>query len=93
MFVRNCRIIENEILRMPPPRKSVEPKKRKKRGKQIEQDEQEGAHRLGREEEPNIDLPSGESFKSVCCSECGTQVAVIDSDEVYHFFNTLPTYS
>ena len=93
MFVRNCRINEDEILRMPPSRKSVEPKKKKKRGKQSEKDVGEGADRLGQEETPIVDLPSGEFFKSVCCSECGTQVAVIDSEEVYHFFNTLPTYS
>ncbi|OMO62418.1 E2F-associated phosphoprotein [Corchorus olitorius] len=35
----------------------------------------------------------GETFKSVCCSVCSTEVGVIDEDEVYHFFNVLPSES
>ncbi|XP_024970619.1 E2F-associated phosphoprotein [Cynara cardunculus var. scolymus] len=31
------------------------------------------------------------SFTSVCCSVCETEVGVIDDDEVYHFFNVLPS--
>ncbi|EOX99085.1 C-terminal [Theobroma cacao] len=33
----------------------------------------------------------GETFKPVCCSVCSTEVGVIDEDEVYHFFNVLPS--
>ncbi|KAI3796220.1 hypothetical protein L1987_38886 [Smallanthus sonchifolius] len=32
-----------------------------------------------------------ESFSPVCCSVCGTEVGVIDDDEIYHFFNVLPS--
>ncbi|EYU39410.1 hypothetical protein MIMGU_mgv1a023508mg, partial [Erythranthe guttata] len=32
-----------------------------------------------------------ETYKSVCCSVCSTDVGVIDEDEVYHFFNVLPS--
>ncbi|KAL7132176.1 hypothetical protein ABFS83_12G054500 [Erythranthe nasuta] len=32
-----------------------------------------------------------ETYKSVCCSVCSTNVGVIDEDEVYHFFNVLPS--
>ncbi|KAL7090702.1 hypothetical protein ACP275_12G057700 [Erythranthe tilingii] len=32
-----------------------------------------------------------EKYKSVCCSVCSTDVGVIDEDEVYHFFNVLPS--
>ncbi|MBA0815794.1 hypothetical protein Gohar_000529 [Gossypium harknessii] len=35
----------------------------------------------------------GETFKSVHCSVCATEVGVIDEDEVYHFFNVLPSES
>ncbi|XVF01755.1 hypothetical protein REPUB_Repub04eG0116500 [Reevesia pubescens] len=35
----------------------------------------------------------GEIFKPVCCSVCSTEVGVIDEDEVYHFFNVLPSES
>ena len=33
----------------------------------------------------------GEIFKPVCCSVCSMKVGVIDKDEVYHFFNVLPS--
>ena len=36
---------------------------------------------------------AGETFKPVCCSVCSTEVGVIDEDEVYHFFNVLPSES
>ncbi|KAJ0837974.1 putative E2F-associated phosphoprotein [Helianthus annuus] len=32
-----------------------------------------------------------ESFSPVCCSVCETEVGVIDDDEIYHFFNVLPS--
>ncbi|KAK6931753.1 E2F-associated phosphoprotein [Dillenia turbinata] len=32
-----------------------------------------------------------ESLKPVCCSVCSTEVGVIDEDEVYHFFNVIPS--
>ncbi|XP_031372931.1 E2F-associated phosphoprotein isoform X2 [Punica granatum] len=34
---------------------------------------------------------SNESFKHVCCSVCCTEVGVIDEEEVYHFYNVLPS--
>ncbi|XP_020212270.1 E2F-associated phosphoprotein [Cajanus cajan] len=34
-----------------------------------------------------------ETFKQVCCSVCSTEVGVIDQDEVYHFYNVLPSES
>ncbi|ORY06705.1 hypothetical protein K493DRAFT_333018 [Basidiobolus meristosporus CBS 931.73] len=30
-------------------------------------------------------------FHPVECNECGTRVAVIDSEEIYHFFNVIPS--
>lgn len=34
-----------------------------------------------------------ETFKQVLCSVCSTEVGVIDQDEVYHFYNVLPSES
>ncbi|XP_057423641.1 uncharacterized protein LOC130717440 [Lotus japonicus] len=34
-----------------------------------------------------------ETFKQVCCSVCMTEVGALDGDEVYHFFNVLPSES
>ena len=33
----------------------------------------------------------GETFKPVHCGVCSTEVGAIDEDEVYHFFNVLPS--
>ncbi|XP_078440579.1 E2F-associated phosphoprotein [Wolffia australiana] len=32
-------------------------------------------------------------FRPVCCVVCSTEVGVLDSDQVYHFFNVLPSFS
>ncbi|KAK0573810.1 hypothetical protein LWI29_013939 [Acer saccharum] len=34
-----------------------------------------------------------EACKPVCCCICSTNVGIIDMDEVYHFFNVLPSES
>ncbi|CAL5210196.1 unnamed protein product [Lathyrus oleraceus] len=34
---------------------------------------------------------SDEKLKQVCCAVCSTEVGVFDEDEVYHFFNALPS--
>ncbi|XVE49717.1 hypothetical protein DITRI_Ditri01bG0103500 [Diplodiscus trichospermus] len=46
-----------------------------------------------RRESSENEAAGGEIFKSVCCSVCSTEVGVIDEDEVYHFFNVLPSES
>ena len=33
-----------------------------------------------------------DDFKGVDCEGCGTRVAVVDTDEVYHFFNVLSSH-
>lgn len=35
--------------------------------------------------------PNAEIFHPVCCSVCSTEVGVYDKDEVYHFFNVIPS--
>ncbi|KAI5075027.1 hypothetical protein GOP47_0010988 [Adiantum capillus-veneris] len=34
----------------------------------------------------------GETYQPVACSVCGTEVAVFDQEEVYHFYNVLPSF-
>ena len=34
-----------------------------------------------------------ELFNPVTCATCSTEVAVYDSDEVYHFFNVIASHS
>ncbi|KAE8677885.1 thioredoxin X [Hibiscus syriacus] len=46
-----------------------------------------------RSEDEAAAAAGGETFKAVCCLVCSTEVGVIDEDEVYHFFNVLPSES
>lgn len=35
----------------------------------------------------------GAVYHPVCCEVCSTEVGVFDEDEVYHFFNVIPSNS
>jgi hypothetical protein len=52
-----------------------------------------GASRGGGGERPGArmvpDDPS-DVFQAVSCASCGTEVGVVDADEVYHFFDVFP---
>ena len=41
------------------------------------------------EEKPSV----GETVKKVFCQECSTEVGAMDEEEIYHFFNVLPSES
>ncbi|XP_061741809.1 E2F-associated phosphoprotein isoform X2 [Nerophis ophidion] len=80
MFVMNCTVRKDQVLRYqsPPGRKPRHGKRRKA------------------EDETPAPAPAGmdteEVYRPVCCSECSTEVAVMDKDEVYHFFNILSSH-
>ncbi|MCL7036535.1 hypothetical protein MKW94_022522 [Papaver nudicaule] len=76
MFVINCKIKINQVLRP----SSQKPKTGNKRGRD----------RGGIDEGA---ASTNETFKPVCCIVCSTEVGVIDDDEVYHFFNVIPSES
>ena len=40
----------------------------------------------------NNEADPEEVFNPVKCNQCSTQVAMYDSDEVYHFFNVLASH-
>ncbi|CAM6106473.1 unnamed protein product [Calypogeia fissa] len=84
MFVSNCRILENQRLRLPAHRQTRKNPRKKQAAANLEGDREQGAP----ETESEDDI-----FKPVRCSVCDTEVAVIDKDEVYHFFNVMPSYS
>lgn len=52
-----------------------------------------GKRRRETVEDEAVSAASGETWKSVHCSVCATEVGVVDEDEVYHFFNVLPSES
>lgn len=74
MFVVNCKVITDQILRQTKP---------------------ERAHRKSKDHKVSANFnqvaQSDEIFSPVCCSICSTEVGVYDKDEVYHFFNVIPS--
>ncbi|KAG7466481.1 hypothetical protein MATL_G00165200 [Megalops atlanticus] len=81
MFVMNCTVNREEALRYrtPADRKRMNQRKRMKGHQQTE---------------PGfVEAEPEETYHPVRCSECSTEVAVFDKDEVYHFFNILASHS
>ncbi|KAK9767595.1 hypothetical protein K7432_002482 [Basidiobolus ranarum] len=64
MFVENCKVVTDELLKFPT---------------------------NGKKPKQNKPATSEDVFRPVECNECGTRVAVFDSDEIYHFFNVIPS--
>ena len=90
MFVRNCTIVETERLRYSDNRKRKRNARRKSRVQ--EEDIPVGGPGMTRIDLKDVRVGE-EVYKPVRCAECGAEVAVIDSDEVYHFFDAIPTFS
>lgn len=42
---------------------------------------------------PDTHPAGGETLKHICCSICSTEVGVMDEEEIYHFYNVLPSES
>ena len=82
MFVMNCTVKPDEVLRY-----KTQPENKRRSGKR---------KRGQRTDEPAEPAPAGmdadEVYHPVQCSECSTEVAVFDKDEVYHFFNILASH-
>ena len=77
MFVFNCKIDENELLKYPKNDDNYKRKFKKKKDKM-----------LVCEDEKEYD-----EYKAVHCSKCNTQVAVYEfKQEIYHFFNVLASH-
>ncbi|XP_066550221.1 E2F-associated phosphoprotein isoform X1 [Amia ocellicauda] len=81
MFVMNCTVDKEEVLKYKVPSDAGRRNRRKKHKPSPE------AAADGPQADP------GETFHPVKCTECSTEVAVYDKDEVYHFFNILASYS
>nr|XP_013795948.1 PREDICTED: E2F-associated phosphoprotein [Apteryx mantelli mantelli] len=76
MFVMNCSVNKEEILKYR--------KKLKKRNKKMRHSKETTSIQSKQEEE--------EIYHPVMCTECSTEVAVMDKDEVFHFFNVLASH-
>ena len=73
MFVLNCKIMKDEVLKYRP--------KQRTKGKRKKSDKEVGIIAAAAED-PEV-------YRPVRCNTCNTEVAVYDSDEIFHFFNVL----
>ena len=88
MFVMNCKVVEDEVLRYEPSQQRNSGKKRKKTQKgKLVQHMEEG------DSLTSVSGAASERYHPVTCTECSSEVAVFDSDEVYHFFNVLASHA
>lgn len=78
MFVMNCSINREEVLRY----KNSENRKKRRSAKKMRSNPEDPAER-----------EVEEIYHPVMCTECSTEVAVYDKDEVFHFFNVLASHS
>lgn len=91
MFVEHCRVVENERLRFPNvPKKS---KKASKSGSSLSTSLQgsTAGDSKAQEFKPSVDDDQDAVYNPVVCEICNTKVALMDQDEVFHFFNIIPT--
>ncbi|KAB5562248.1 hypothetical protein PHYPO_G00015730 [Pangasianodon hypophthalmus] len=94
MFVMNCTVNKDEVLRY----KAA--KQKKQRRKKSRQDHMATSAEAKPEAEAEAGLTDSrlsgmdeeEVYHPVTCTECSTEVAVYDKDEVYHFFNILASH-
>lgn len=78
MFVMNCSVNREEVLRY----KNPENRKKKR-----------GAKKMRSNSGDPAEMEAEEIYHPVMCTECSTEVAVYDKDEVFHFFNVLASHS
>lgn len=86
MFVMNCTVKKDEVLRYKTQQDRKQRNKKKRRGQKTE---------TPADEVPNpkpAGMDADELYHPVQCSECSTEVAVFDKDEIYHFFNILASH-
>ncbi|XP_005376998.1 PREDICTED: E2F-associated phosphoprotein [Chinchilla lanigera] len=79
MFVMNCTVNRQEVLRY----KNPDNRKKRRGNKKLRPNQEDPAEQAGAEE----------VYHPVMCAECSTEVAVYDKDEVFHFFNVLASHS
>lgn len=77
MFAMNCSVDKTQKLKFPERQKGGKGKK----------------NRNKKNPEPNVEGDRGEDFHPVKCEQCSTEVGVYDQEEVFHFFNIIPSHS
>ncbi|XP_044520643.1 E2F-associated phosphoprotein isoform X5 [Gracilinanus agilis] len=79
MFVMNCSVNKEEVLRYKGPMN----RKKRQSHKKMKSDSEDSTFQADNEE----------IYHPVKCTECSTEVAVFDKDEIFHFFNVLASHT
>lgn len=83
----NCTVKRDEVLRY------KTEQERKQRGRKRRKGQKTDATLQDERPDPApVGMNADEVYNPVQCSECSTEVAVFDKDEVYHFFNILASH-
>ncbi|XP_060938097.1 E2F-associated phosphoprotein [Limanda limanda] len=86
MFVMNCTVKRDEVLRYNTEQERKQRGRKRRRGQKTET-------AAGAAPDPApAGMAADEVYRPVQCSECSTEVAVFDKEEVYHFFNILASH-
>ncbi|XP_067312054.1 E2F-associated phosphoprotein [Pseudorasbora parva] len=94
MFVMNCTVNKEEVLRY----QTTNKRKQKRHRKKARQESTSAPAEAEMESDAGLTdarlagMDEEETYHPVKCTECSTEVAVYDKDEVYHFFNILASY-
>lgn len=88
MFVMNCTVKRDEVLRY----KSQQDRKQQKRKRRKGDGARPGDKPEAQPDPAPAGMDADEVYHPVRCTECSTEVAVFDHDEVYHFFNILASH-
>ncbi|GLD69126.1 E2F-associated phosphoprotein isoform X2 [Lates japonicus] len=86
MFVMNCTVRRDEVLRYKTQQERKQRNRKRRRGQKTETPADEAPDPMP------AGMDADEVYHPVRCSECSTEVAVFDKDEVYHFFNILASH-
>lgn len=76
MFTFNCKVDVNEVMKIP---LRMQKNLSKKSPEFVDESVVESGS-------------SNDTYHPVRCAECNTHVAMLDSDEVYHFFNVITSH-
>ncbi|XP_071355130.1 E2F-associated phosphoprotein isoform X2 [Trachinotus anak] len=86
MFVMNCTVKRDEVLRYKTEQQKKQRNRKRRRGQKTETPVNEVP------DPTPAGMDADEVYHPVQCSECSTEVAVFDKEEVYHFFNILASH-
>lgn len=92
MFVMNCSVNMDEVLRYKAANKKKQHRKKSRLDHTATSAEAKPVTEAGLTDARLGGMDEEEVYHPVNCTECSTEVAVYDKDEVYHFFNILASH-